>query len=59
MESPGILFLFVFRENIVENPEIHLFGSYVLVANFGFSCSFLCVVVRLWFFVLFCTAFPS
>ena len=43
----------------MENPEIYLFGCYVLFANFGFSCSFfvfLCVCV---FFVLFRTAFPS
>ena len=48
MESPEILLFF--RENIVENPEIYLFGFYVLFPNF----SFLCVFVRLW---LFC-AFP-
>ena len=33
----------------MENPEIYLFGFYVLVPNF----SFLCVFVRLWLFLCF------
>ena len=58
MESPEILLFLVLRENIVENPEIYLFGFYVLFANLSFSCSLLWVFVRLW---LFCprTAIPA
>ena len=47
----------VFRENIVENLEIYLFGFHVLFANF----SLLCVFVRLWLFCVFpyCLSPPS
>ena len=45
----------------MENPEIYLFVCYVLFAKFGFSCSFFCVFVRLWFFRAFpyCLSFLS